>query len=62
MVKYCPTCRTLETKRLEERARKKGGNQIPKDPQRLMNAVQAARALGVSYGQYSAMKRGLLKV
>ena len=62
MVKYCPNCRTLETKRLEERARKKGGNQIPKDPQRLVNAVQAARALGVSYGQYSAMKRGLLKV
>lgn len=62
MVKYCPTCRKLETKRLTEHAREKRKNQIPKDPQRLVNAVQAARALGVSYGQYSAMRRGLLKV
>ena len=62
MVKCCPTCRQLEAKRLTKRAPEKGRDQIPKDPQRLVNAVQAARALGVSYGQYSAMRRGLLKV
>ena len=61
-VKSCPTCRKLEAQRLTERACEKGENQIPKDQQRLVNAVQAARALGVSYGQYSAMRRGLLKV
>ena len=61
--KICPTCRKLEAQRLAERAqREKRKNQIPKDPQRLVNAVQAARALGLSYGQYSAMRRGLLKV
>lgn len=62
MVKCCPTCRKLEAQRLTERAREKRGNQIPKDPQRLVNAVQAARELGMSYGQYSAMRRGLLMV
>lgn len=62
MVKCCPTCRKLEAQWLTERAREKGENQIPKDQQRLVNAVQAARALGLSYGQYSAMRRGLLKV
>ena len=61
-VKSCPTCRKLEAYRLTERACEKGENQIPKDQQRLVNAVQAARARGVSYGQYSAMRRGLLKV
>ena len=62
MVKCCPTCRKLEAQRLTERAREKGENQIRKDQQRRVNAVQAARTLGVSYGQYSAMRRGLLKV
>ena len=62
MVKCCPTCRKLEAQRLTERAREKGENRIPKDQQRLVNAVQAARTLGVSYGQYSAMRRGLLRV
>jgi len=60
--KFCPTCRKLEAQRLAERARKKRENQIPKDPQRLVNAVQAARELGISYGQYSAMRRGLVKM
>ena len=60
--KICPTCRKLEAQRLAERARKKRKNQIPKDPQRLVNAVQAARELGISYGQYSAMRRGLVKM
>lgn len=60
--KTCPNCRTLEAQQLAERAQRKGKKQIPKDPQRLVNAVQAARALGISYGQYSAMKRGLLRV
>ena len=54
--------RQLEAQRLAERARKKRENQIPKDPQRLVNAVQAARELGISYGQYSAVRRGLLRV
>lgn len=62
MVKCCPTCRKLEAQRLTKCAREKGRDQTPKDPQRLVNAVQAARALGVSYGQYSAMRRGLLRV
>ena len=60
--KICPTCRRLEAMRLAEHAREKRENQIPKDPQRLVNAVQAARELGISYGQYSAMRRGLLKM
>ena len=61
--KICPTCRRLEAQRLAERAReKREKRRIPSDPQRLADMEKAARALGVSYGQYSAMRRGLLKV
>ena len=60
--KFCPTCRKLEAQRLAERARKKRENQIPSNPQHLADMAKAARDLGISYGQYSAMRRGLLKM
>ena len=63
--KICPTCRRLEAMRLAERAREKREKRrrcIPSDPQHLADMAKAARALGMSYGQYSAMKRGLLKM
>ena len=61
--KICPTCRELEAQRLAERAReKREKRRVPSDPQHLADMAKAARALGISYGQYSAMKRGLLKM
>ena len=61
--KYCPTCRELEAQRLAERAReKREKRRVPSDPQHLADMAKAARELGISYGQYSAMRRGLLRV
>ena len=61
--KYCPTCRELEAQRLAERAReKREKRRVPSDPQHLADMAKAARELGMSYGQYSAMRRGLLRV
>ena len=37
-------------------------DELQQNPQSIDDKVAAARALGVSYGQYSAMRRGLLKV
>jgi len=34
----------------------------PHNPQRLAEMAKEAREMGMSYGKYSAMKRGLLKV
>ena len=64
--KYCPTCRELEAQRLAEHAqrekREKRRRCIPSNPQHLADMAKAARDLGISYGQYSAMRRGLLKM
>ena len=64
--KFCPTCRKLEAQRLAEHAqrekREKRRRYIPSNPQHLADMAKAARDLGISYGQYSATKRGLLKL
>ena len=61
--KSCPACIAAEKKRLEEWRRKKGrGRRAPNDPQHLADMAQAAREMGLSYGQYSAMRHGLLRV
>lgn len=57
--KTCPTCR--EYRQAKKEACEKMARE-PHNPQRLAEMAKAARALGVSYGQYSAMRRGLLKV
>ena len=57
--KTCPTCR--EYRQAKKEACEKMARE-PHNPQHLAEMAKAARALGVSYGQYSAMPRGLLKV
>ena len=57
--KTCPTCweyRQAKKEVCEKMARE------PHNPQRLAEMAKAAREMGMSYGKYSAMKRGLLKV
>ena len=57
--KTCPTCREYRQEKkevCEKMARE------PHNPQRLAEMAKAAREMGMSYGKYSAMKRGLLKV
>lgn len=34
----------------------------PHDPQHIADMAREARAMGLSYGQYSALRRGLLRV
>lgn len=57
--KMCPSCREYEQ---EKRDTSEKALRRPHNPQILAEMAKAARALGVSYGQYSAMKRGLLKL
>ena len=57
--KTCPTCR--EYRQAKKESCEKMARE-PHNPQRLAEMAKAARALGVSYGQYSVMRRGLLKV
>ena len=57
--KTCPTCR--EYRQAKKEVCEKMARE-PHNPQRLAEMAKAARVLGVSYGQYSAMRRGLLKV
>ena len=57
--KMCPICREYEQ---VKRDTCKKIPRYPHNPQHLADMAKAARALGVSYGQYSAMRRGLLKV
>ena len=57
--KMCPSCREYEQ---EKRDTREKALRRPHNPQTLAEMAKAARALGVSYGQYSAMKRGLLKL
>nr|DAX49096.1 MAG TPA: Thaumarchaeal output domain 1 [Caudoviricetes sp.] len=57
--KMCPSCREYEQ---EKRDTSEKALRRPHNPQTLAEMAKAARALGVSYGQYSAMKRGLLKL
>lgn len=63
----CPSCRKAAREKQREQdiqflPPEKTEKRIRRDPQELLNAVQAARALGISYGQYSAMRRGFLRV
>ena len=57
--KMCPSCREYEQ---EKRDTREKALRRPHNPQTLAEMAKAARALGVSYGQYSAMQRGLLKL
>ena len=57
--KMCPSCREYEQ---EKRDTREKALRRPHNPQTLAEMAKAARALGVSYGQYSAMMRGLLKL
>lgn len=57
--KMCSSCREYEQ---ETRDTREKALRRPHNPHTLADMAKAARALGMSYGQYSAMKRGLLKV
>lgn len=57
--KTCPTCR--EYRQAKKEVCEKMARE-PHNPQRLAEMAKAAREMGMSYGKYSAMKRGLLKV
>lgn len=57
--KTCPSCREYDQ---AKRGTREKTPRHPHNPQHLADMAKAARAMGMSYGKYSAMKRGLLKV
>ena len=57
--KKCPSCREYEQVKIDTCEKMP---RHPHNPQHLADMAKAARAMGMSYGKYSAMKRGLLKV
>ena len=57
--KTCPTCREYDQ---AKRGTREKTPRHPHNPQHLADMAKEARAMGMSYGKYSAMKRGLLKV
>ena len=65
-VYMCNACRSKrireQTKEKKELETKKVLEAMARQSQNIDEKVAAARALGVSYGQYSAMRRGLLKM
>ena len=60
----CHVCASVKTtKPKQKRApRERIEKHVPKNPQSLADKVRAARELGMSYGKYSAVRRGLLRV
>ena len=59
-VSMCKDCNN-KRKRMTEAARKERKRKTPKK-ESLDEKVASARVAGMSYGQYSAMRRGLLRV
>ena len=57
--KTCPSCREYDQ---AKRGTCKKIPRYPHNPQHLADMAKEAREMGMSYGKYSAMKRGLLKV
>ena len=57
--KTCPTCREYAQMKKEEHEKTQ---HHPHNPQRLADLAKAAREAGLSYGKYSAMRRGLLRI
>lgn len=61
-VSMCSTCKNKRTRQREREKRERMKEVCDRNPQHLADMAQAAREMGLSYGQYSAMRRGLLRV
>ena len=60
-VSMCRACKNKRKKTSYARKKEQEEKRM-QNPQSLDEKVAAARAAGLSYGQYSAMRRGLLRV
>ena len=59
---YCPECERVQWHKKHEQAAKKAKEEVWTAPLTIDEKVKAAKAAGMSYGKYSAMMRGLLRV
>ena len=59
---YCPECERVQWHKKHEQAAKKAKEEVRTAPLTIDEKAKAAKAAGMSYGKYSAMMRGLLRV
>ena len=59
---YCPECERVRWHQNHEQAAKKEKAEARTAPLTLDDKAKAAKAAGMSYGKYTAMMRGMLRV
>lgn len=59
---YCPECERVKRQKWNEAEAKKAKAEARTAPLTLDDKAKAAKAAGMSYGKYSALMRGLLRV
>ena len=59
---YCPECERVRWHQNHEQATKKAKAEARTAPPTIDEKAKAAKAAGMSYGKYTAMMRGLLRV
>lgn len=59
---YCPECERVRWHQNHEQAAKKAKAEARTAPPTIDEKAKAAKAAGMSYGKYTAMMRGMLRV
>ena len=59
---YCPECERVRWHQNHEQAAKKAKEEARTAPPTIDEKAKAAKAAGMSYGKYSALMRGMLRV
>ena len=59
---YCPECERVRWHQNHEQTAKKAKAEVRTAPLTIDEKAKAAKAAGMSYGKYTAMMRGLLRV
>lgn len=59
---YCPECESVRWHQNHEQTAKKAKEEVRTAPLTIDEKAKAAKAAGMSYGKYTAMMRGLLRV
>ena len=59
---YCPECERVRWHQNHDQAAKKAKAEVRTAPLTIDEKAKAAKAAGMSYGKYTAMMRGLLRV
>ena len=59
---YCPECERVKRQKWNEAEAKKAKAEARTAPLTIDEKAKAAKAAGMSYGKYSALMRGLLRV